>query len=78
MYGIKLSYPKLLALYKTFKVPKERQKPVLEMQIEANDKACGEMIVNAQRTNKQIKKLLCLHLADCKMKGHRIVYVDLV
>ena len=52
MYGIKLSYPKLLALYKTFKVPKERQKPILELQIEANDKAGGEMIVNAQRTNK--------------------------
>lgn len=78
VYGIRLSYPKLLALYTTFKVPKERQKPALEMQIEASDKAGGEMIVNAQRTNKQIKKLMCLQLADCKMKGHRLIYVDLV
>lgn len=78
MYGIKLSYPKLLALYTSFKVPKEKQKPTLEMQIEASDKAGGEMIANAQRTNKQIKKLMCLHLADCKMKGHRLIYIDLV
>jgi hypothetical protein len=77
-YGIKLSYPKLLALYKTFKVPKDRQKPISEMQIEENDKKNGEMIANAQRTNKQIKKLMCLHLADCKMKGHRLIYLDLV
>ena len=34
VYGIRLSYPKLLALYTTFKVPKERQKPVMEIQIE--------------------------------------------
>ena len=73
-----MSYPKLLALYKMFNVPKEKYRPLQELQIEANDKQSGEMVLNAQRTNKQIKKLMCLHFADCKMKGHRLIYVDVV
>ena len=42
-----MSYPKLLALYKMFNVPKEKYRPLQELQIEANDKQSGEMVLNA-------------------------------
>lgn len=74
MYGIKISYPKLLALYKTFKVAKERHLPPGEFQVLEDEK----QVAIAHHTKQQIKKLMCLHMADCKMKGHRLIYVDLV
>jgi hypothetical protein len=74
VYGIRMSYPKLLALYKTFKVPKEKHLPPGEFEVTEEDKR----VAVKQNTKEQIKKLMCMHLADCKMKGHRLVYVDLV
>ena len=65
-YGIKISYPKLKALYK--------QHGVKKSDYEEPDSDRGKR----SKTKRQIDQLYAMHLADLKILEHRLIYVDLV
>ena len=67
--GLKLNYPKLKFLYKKLGIPRDQYKETVEETAAYQKK---------ETFNKQYEQLLALELANIKMRGQKLIYIDLV
>lgn len=66
--GLKINYPKLKFLYKKLGISKDQYK-------EKNE---GSLFQKKEQLMKQFEQLVALELANIKMRGQKLVYIDIV
>lgn len=69
--GLKINYPKLKFLYKKLGIPKEQYKEKIH-----NDSLSA--FSKKETSYKQYEQLIALELANIKMRGQKLVYIDIV
>ena len=66
--GLKINYPKLKFLYKKLGINKDQYKEKVE----------GSLFQKKEQLMKQYEQLVALELANIKMRGQKLVYIDIV